>query len=66
MPGLLVELAVAPGQTVKAGEKLAVVEAMKMENILRAEQECVIGKLLATLGETLSVDQAIIEFETKK
>jgi propionyl-CoA carboxylase alpha chain len=66
MPGLLVELAVAPGQTVKAGEKLAVVEAMKMENILRAEQECVIGKLLAKLGETLSVDQAIIEFEAKE
>jgi propionyl-CoA carboxylase alpha chain len=66
MPGLLIELAVAPGQTVKAGEKLAVVEAMKMENILRAEQDCVVGQLLAKLGESLSVDQAIIEFDMKK
>jgi propionyl-CoA carboxylase alpha chain len=66
MPGLLIELAVAPGQSVKAGEKLAVVEAMKMENILRAEQDCVVGQLLAKLGESLSVDQAIIEFDVKK
>jgi len=66
MPGLLIELAVAPGQSVKAGEKLAVVEAMKMENILRAEQDCVVGQLLAKLGESLAVDQAIIEFDMKK
>ena len=62
MPGLLTELAVVPGQIVKAGEKLAVIEAMKMENILKAEQDCVIGKLLAKAGESLAVDQAIIEF----
>ncbi|MGZ3253170.1 MAG: acetyl-CoA carboxylase biotin carboxylase subunit [Burkholderiaceae bacterium] len=62
MPGLLTELAVQPGQEVKAGEKLAVIEAMKMENVLKAEQDCVVGKLLAKPGESLSVDQAIIEF----
>jgi propionyl-CoA carboxylase alpha chain len=62
MPGLLTEVAVKPGQEVKAGEKLAVIEAMKMENVLKAEQDCVVGKLLAKPGESLSVDQAIIEF----
>jgi propionyl-CoA carboxylase alpha chain len=62
MPGLLTELAVHEGQEVKAGEKLAVIEAMKMENVLRAEHDCVVGKLLAKPGESLSVDQAIIEF----
>ena len=62
MPGLLRELAVKPGQALKAGEKLAVIEAMKMENILKAEQDCVIGSLMAKPGESLSVDQVIIEF----
>jgi propionyl-CoA carboxylase alpha chain len=62
MPGLLTELAVKPGQEVKAGEKLAVIEAMKMENVLKAEHDCVVGKVLAKPGESLSVDQAIIEF----
>ncbi len=62
MPGLLTELAVQVGQEIKAGEKLAVIEAMKMENVLRAEHDCVVGKLLAKPGESLSVDQAIIEF----
>ncbi|MFA7270070.1 MAG: acetyl-CoA carboxylase biotin carboxylase subunit [Sterolibacterium sp.] len=62
MPGLLTDIAVAPGQEVKAGEKLAVIEAMKMENVLKADHDCIIGKLLATPGESLAVDQAIIEF----
>ena len=66
MPGLLTELAVQVGQEVKAGEKLAVIEAMKMENVLRAEYDCVVGKLLAKPGESLSVDQAIIEFVKAK
>ncbi|NIM61853.1 MAG: biotin/lipoyl-binding protein, partial [Acidobacteria bacterium] len=47
MPGLLVRLAVAPGDEVKAGEELAVVEAMKMENSLRATEDVKIAKLLA-------------------
>ena len=62
MPGLLREVAVAPGQEVKAGEKLAVIEAMKMENVLKAEQDCVVSKLAAKVGDSLSVDQVIIEF----
>jgi propionyl-CoA carboxylase alpha chain len=63
MPGLLREIAVKAGQDVKAGEKLAVIEAMKMENILRAEQDCKVKKVSVASGESLSVDQTIIEFE---
>jgi propionyl-CoA carboxylase alpha chain len=62
MPGLLREVAVTVGQEVKAGEKLAVIEAMKMENILRADQDCKVKKIAAAAGESLSVDQVIIEF----
>jgi propionyl-CoA carboxylase alpha chain len=62
MPGLLVELAVAPGQKVLAGEKLAVIEAMKMENILTATQDGTVSELLAKKGESLSVDQPILAF----
>ncbi|MBV8619240.1 MAG: acetyl/propionyl-CoA carboxylase subunit alpha, partial [Curvibacter sp.] len=62
MPGLLVDVAVQPGQTVQAGEKLAVIEAMKMENILFATQDGVVGKILASKGESLAVDQVILEF----
>ena len=63
MPGLLREVAVSEGQEVKAGEKLAVIEAMKMENILKAEQDCKVKKIVATAGTSLSVDEVIIEFE---
>ena len=63
MPGLLREVAVKAGQEVKAGEKLAVIEAMKMENILRADQDCKVKKISAAAGESLAVDQVIIEFE---
>ena len=63
MPGLLVDVAVAPGQKVMAGEKLAVIEAMKMENILVATQDGTVKELLAAKGESLSVDQPIIAFE---
>ncbi len=62
MPGLLVSLAVTVGQEVKAGETLAVVEAMKMENILRAERDGTVAKLHAKPGDSLAVDQAILEF----
>ena len=55
--------AVKVGQEVKAGEKLAVIEAMKMENILKADQDCKVKKIAAAVGESLSVDQVIIEFE---
>ena len=63
MPGLLREVSVQVGQEVKAGEKLAVIEAMKMENILKADQDCKVKKIAAAVGESLSVDQVIIEFE---
>jgi propionyl-CoA carboxylase alpha chain len=62
MPGLLVELAVQPGQAVQAGERLAVIEAMKMENVLLATQDGVVKELLAAKGESLTVDQPIIAF----
>jgi propionyl-CoA carboxylase alpha chain len=62
MPGLLVEVSVKPGQKVQAGERVAVIEAMKMENVLFAVADGVVGKVLANKGESLSVDQAIIEF----
>ena len=63
MPGLLREVSVTAGQQVSAGEKLAVIEAMKMENVLKAELDCKVKKVVAAPGESLSVDQVIIEFE---
>jgi len=63
MPGLLASLAVKVGQEVKAGEELAVVEAMKMENVLRAERDGVVAAVKAKPGDSLAVDQVIIEFE---
>jgi propionyl-CoA carboxylase alpha chain len=62
MPGLLVEVAVKPGQHVQAGEKLAVIEAMKMENVLFASHDGVVGTISAGKGESLAVDQVILEF----
>ncbi|MBB3192920.1 acetyl-CoA carboxylase biotin carboxylase subunit [Roseateles terrae] len=63
MPGLLVHIAVQPGQTVQAGERLAVIEAMKMENILTASQDVKVAEVLAKTGESLAVDQPILRFE---
>jgi propionyl-CoA carboxylase alpha chain len=63
MPGLLSKVVVAAGQDVKAGQDLAVIEAMKMENVLRADREAKVRKLLAGVGESLAVDQPILEFE---
>ncbi|MGH7090482.1 MAG: acetyl-CoA carboxylase biotin carboxylase subunit [Stellaceae bacterium] len=62
MPGLLVSVAVAEGQEVKAGEELAVVEAMKMENVLRAERDGKVAKLHAKPGDSVAADQVILEF----
>jgi propionyl-CoA carboxylase alpha chain len=66
MPGLLSQLMVAEGHVVKRGQDLAVVEAMKMENVLRAERDGTVFKSLATVGDTLAVDQPILEFEALK
>ncbi len=63
MPGLLVSLAVTQGQAVKEGEELAVVEAMKMENVLRAERDAVVAALHVRPGASLAVDETIMEFE---
>jgi propionyl-CoA carboxylase alpha chain len=63
MPGLLVRVSVKAGDDVKAGEELAVVEAMKMENVLRAARDGVVKAVMAEAGASLAVDQAIIEFE---
>ncbi|PKP95010.1 MAG: acetyl/propionyl-CoA carboxylase subunit alpha [Alphaproteobacteria bacterium HGW-Alphaproteobacteria-14] len=63
MPGMLVKLHVATGETVQPGQPLATVEAMKMENILRAEKEGVIAKINAAEGESLAVDAVILELE---
>jgi propionyl-CoA carboxylase alpha chain len=62
MPGLVVSIAVAEGQEVKAGETLAIVEAMKMENVLRAERDLTVGKINASQGDSLAVDAVIMEF----
>ena len=62
MPGLLVDIAVQPGQPVQAGQRLAVIEAMKMENILTAARDGTVARLLAGKGESLAVDQPILEF----
>ena len=63
MPGLLVDVAVSVGQKVQAGERVAVIEAMKMENVLFAAQDGVVKKVVAAKGESLTVDQMIVEFE---
>jgi len=63
MPGLLTAVVVSEGQEVKAGEPLVTVEAMKMENVLRAERDGRIAKLRAKPGDSLAVDQIILELE---
>jgi propionyl-CoA carboxylase alpha chain len=62
MPGLMVSLAVSEGQEVAAGEPLCVVEAMKMENVLKAERDAKVSKILAKPGDSLNVDAVILEF----
>jgi propionyl-CoA carboxylase alpha chain len=62
MPGLVVSIGVKEGQQVRAGETLAVVEAMKMENVLRAERDATVSRILAKPGDTLAVDAVILEF----
>ncbi|BDW11070.1 acetyl/propionyl-CoA carboxylase subunit alpha [Polynucleobacter sp. SHI8] len=63
MPGLLSEVSVEVGQKVQVGQKLAVIEAMKMENVMLAQHEGVVAQILAKKGESLSVDQMIIKFD---
>lgn len=63
MPGLVKSIAVEVGQEVKMGDTLAVVEAMKMENILRAEKDCTVARIEAKAGDSLAVDAVIMEFK---
>ncbi len=63
MPGLLTNISVKVGEVVTAGQKLAAIEAMKMENILVATQDGVVAEICANVGESLAVDQLIIRFE---
>jgi propionyl-CoA carboxylase alpha chain len=63
MPGLVVSIAVTEGQTLEPGETLATVEAMKMENVLRAEREAIVEKILVKPGDSLAVDDVIMEFK---
>jgi propionyl-CoA carboxylase alpha chain len=62
MPGLVKTIDVTEGQEVKAGEPLCMVEAMKMENVLRAERDVTVKKILAKAGDSLAVDAMIMEF----
>jgi propionyl-CoA carboxylase alpha chain len=63
MPGLVVSVAVEPGDEVQEGQALCTVEAMKMENILRAEKKAVIKAVNAKAGQSMAVDDVILEFE---
>ncbi len=63
MPGLLAEVAVKTGQEVKAGERLVVIEAMKMQNVILAERDAVVAELLAKEGDSLAVDQPVVRFQ---
>ena len=63
MPGLVVKINVAAGDEVQEGQALATVEAMKMENILRAERKGVVKSVSAEAGQSLKVDDVIMEFE---
>jgi propionyl-CoA carboxylase alpha chain len=62
MPGLVVSLAVSEGQEVKTGETLAIIEAMKMENVLRAERDGVIKNIRVKQGDSVAVDAVVMEF----
>ena len=63
MPGLVRSIAVEEGQAVKAGDTLAVVEAMKMENVLKAERDVTVKAIHAKPGDSLAVDAVIMDFE---
>jgi propionyl-CoA carboxylase alpha chain len=65
MPGLLISIDVEAGDAVHAGQVLAVIEAMKMENVLKAERDCVIETIHAAVGDTLEPDQPVIEFRVQ-
>jgi propionyl-CoA carboxylase alpha chain len=61
MPGLVVSVAVKPGDEIKAGEALCVVDAMKMENVLRAQRDGTVAAIKVQAGDSVAVDQVILE-----
>jgi propionyl-CoA carboxylase alpha chain len=63
MPGLVLSIAAKEGQRVAPGETLATVEAMKMENVLKADREAVVSRIVARVGQSIAVDDVILEFE---
>jgi propionyl-CoA carboxylase alpha chain len=63
MPGLVLSIAAKEGQRVAPGETLATVEAMKMENVLKADREAVVSRIVARVGQSIAVDDVIMEFE---
>ena len=63
MPGLVLDILVQPGDSLKKGDQVLVLEAMKMENILRAEKKGIVAKINAAAGDSLAVDAIIMEFE---
>jgi len=63
MPGAVVSVAVQPGDTVVDGQELCIIEAMKMQNILKSEREGVIKSVNVKSGDSVAVDELLIEFE---
>ena len=63
MPGVITQVLVKEGMTVEAGQSLATVEAMKMENLLKAEKKAVVKSIKVAGGQSLAVDEVIMEFE---
>jgi propionyl-CoA carboxylase alpha chain len=63
MPGAIVSVSVVPGQTIVDGQELCVVEAMKMQNILKSEREGVVKSVNVKAGDSVAVDELLIEFE---
>ncbi len=62
MPGLVVSIAVEPGQAIKSGQAVAVVEAMKMQNIIRAERDGVVKAVGPRPGDSVAADEVLVEF----
>jgi propionyl-CoA carboxylase alpha chain len=62
MPGVITSLAAIEGQTIEAGQPLATIEAMKMENVLKAERKCIVKRVAASVGQNMAVDELIMEF----
>jgi propionyl-CoA carboxylase alpha chain len=63
MPGLIKDISVKQGQKIKKGEQIIIIEAMKMENILKSEKDCLIKEILVKEGDSVSADEILINFE---